>query len=118
MKKAKIILTSVAILAVIGGALAFKATRFNPPTLWTLLAGSKVTSTTTNGIVYSTTVPNCVLTDIATTTTGPLVVATTTSTRAAVTTVFTTVIGGQPTSFTTVYPFCTTFLTRTAVPNI
>jgi uncharacterized protein YxeA len=50
MKKAKIMLTSIAVLAVVGGALAFKATKFGQGNVFCKFAQS----------------PNCRLTDYTT----------------------------------------------------
>lgn len=52
MKKARIILSTLAILAVVGGAFAFKAAKFNGFAAYTL-----TTAYTTNGIVYTASVP-------------------------------------------------------------
>lgn len=49
MKKAKIALTAIALFAVIGGALAFKASRIQF-TLWT--HGTATTTTVLNGTTY------------------------------------------------------------------
>jgi len=68
MKKAKIILTAIAVFAVIGGALAFKTSKFTPFQAWTL-NGTILTSTTLTTTVggpvltYTAVVPNCVLTN-------------------------------------------------------
>ncbi|SEW03917.1 hypothetical protein SAMN05428988_1488 [Chitinophaga sp. YR573] len=63
MKNAKIILTAIALFAVVGGALAFKAQKFTPLPVFTRI-GPIITSTTINGIVYTTTIPLCTTTDL------------------------------------------------------
>jgi hypothetical protein len=66
MKKAKVILTAIAVFAVIGGALAFKTSRFNEFQLWTLNGATTVSVTTIVGglpLTYTATVPNCVITN-------------------------------------------------------
>lgn len=50
MKKAKIVLSAVALFAVVGGALAFKADRFDPRNVWTAY-------TTVNGTPYCSLAP-------------------------------------------------------------
>jgi hypothetical protein len=70
MRKAKIILASLAILAVVGGTLAFKARSFLPPNVYTLLAGNKVASITIGSMVYTTTVQNCTLLPLRSTSQG------------------------------------------------
>ena len=57
MKKAKIILTCVAILAIAGGALAFKAKIGTSPKAYTF---TTITSSTVDGIVYTATGTFCV----------------------------------------------------------
>lgn len=105
MKKAKIILASLAVFAVVGGAFAFRASRFQAPSVYSLLAGSRVTTTIVGSQTYTTTIPNCTLLNLATTNVGtPTNIYSTTSTSPAVTTVFTRA-GGQ--QFVTTYPFCT-----------
>lgn len=74
MKKAKIILATVALLGIIGGTLAFKAARFT---------NSKIVVTTqlyvSNSITYSTNVPFCTTTGISfVTNTGQIPALTTT----------------------------------------
>jgi hypothetical protein len=59
MKKAKIILTMIAVLAVVGGALAFKAKR-NTRLLY-IPAGETITTSVIAGFVYTTSVPFCVV---------------------------------------------------------
>lgn len=64
MKKAKIILTAIAVFAVIGGTLAFKTKRFNEFQLWTIYATvtTSFTTTTTVGgptLTYTATIPTC-----------------------------------------------------------
>ena len=115
MKKAKIILSCVAILAVVAGALAFRASRL-PANIYTLLDGNKVTSITIGNIVYTTTIPNCTLktplrvsTDVGT----PVAVSSTT-TNALSTTVF--ISAGHP-NVTTTFAYCTAWVTATAVPD-
>ncbi|SEW03966.1 hypothetical protein SAMN05428988_1493 [Chitinophaga sp. YR573] len=61
MKNAKIILTAIAVFAVVGGILAFKVQRFSPFQAFTSV-GSIITSTTINGVVYTTIVPLCTTT--------------------------------------------------------
>jgi hypothetical protein len=111
MKKEKIILTSIAILAVLGGALAFKSNRL-PPNVYTLLAGSKVASITVGGIVYTTTIPNCTLTCLNTTNVGPIVSVSSTTTSFNSVTAF--LSAGRPPIITT-FPYCTLWLTRVVI---
>lgn len=59
MKKARIILTSIALLAVVGGAFAFKAMRNLRPA-YTYTGGTTWSSTTVGTLTYSTIVPVCV----------------------------------------------------------
>ena len=63
MKKAKIVLSAVALFAVVGGAFAFKAARFQPANVYTTY------STTTIGGVPT---AYCTLTDLRTTNAGVL----------------------------------------------
>jgi hypothetical protein len=74
MKKAKIILSAIAVFAVIGGALAFKTSRFSETQLWTV-TGVTVTSTTTavGGPTYSATIPYCKTVNFFTTDDSPLI---------------------------------------------
>ncbi|SHM23800.1 hypothetical protein SAMN05216311_101927 [Chitinophaga sp. CF418] len=58
MKKARIFLSLIALLAVIGGAFAFKAFKFNATPAWRY-----TNSITIGGSVYSSTVPFCTSTD-------------------------------------------------------
>jgi len=64
MKKAKIILTAIAVFAIMGGALAYKVATFNPFQLWTI-SGTTIAGylTTINGdqFVYTATVPRCTI---------------------------------------------------------
>jgi len=69
MKKAKIILTAIAVLAVVGGALAFKAKR-SPFAAYTL-TGNTVTSFVINGLTYRTLVPLCSFTGVFIDPVGP-----------------------------------------------
>jgi hypothetical protein len=57
MKKAKIILTAITVLAVVGGALAFKAKRTPFPAF--IVTGQTITSFIRNGLIYRTVVPLC-----------------------------------------------------------
>ena len=58
MKKAKIILTAIAVLAIVGGALAFKANRGpNPARVY---VSTKLTSSIIGGFTYTTVVNSCV----------------------------------------------------------
>jgi hypothetical protein len=113
MKKAKIILTCVAILAVVGGALAFRANRL-PSNVFTLLAGSKATSITVGGIVYTTTIPNCTLTALRTVPGTPNVIVSSTTTDPNTVVAFKS--AGHPDIITT-YAYCTQWFTRTADSN-
>ncbi|SEW03938.1 hypothetical protein SAMN05428988_1490 [Chitinophaga sp. YR573] len=63
MKNAKIILTAIALFALVGGALAFKAQKFTPLPAFTKI-GPVVTSTIINGVLYTTTVPLCTTTSL------------------------------------------------------
>lgn len=54
MKKARLILTAVALLALVGGALAFKAVRFNGSPVW-----AYTTNVSTNGTTYGYSAPFC-----------------------------------------------------------
>ena len=117
MKKAKIILTSLALLAVIGGALAVKASRFQLANIWyvPIVGGQPETTITTtlhNGLVYSTTIINCTKTCLRTTDVGPIVNTSSSTTSPISTKVFTRVGGG---AFTTTYHYCTLFVTRTTL---
>jgi len=116
MKKAKIILASVAILAVVGGALAFKTSRFLPPNIYTI-SGTKLSTITTavGGPTYSAVIPNCTLTNLVTTNQGSQVVVSTSSTRNNVTAAFTHQPSGN--EITATYAFCTTILTRTTLAD-
>jgi hypothetical protein len=58
MKKARIFLSLIALLAVIAAAFAFKTTRFNANPAWRY-----TTSITVGGIVYYSTVPFCTSTN-------------------------------------------------------
>ncbi|SEW03928.1 hypothetical protein SAMN05428988_1489 [Chitinophaga sp. YR573] len=80
MKNAKIILTAIALFAVVGGALAFKAQRFTPLQAFTRI-GPIITSTTINGVVYTTTVPLCTTTALWFSLEGDLFPAFTTTTE-------------------------------------
>jgi hypothetical protein len=60
MKKEKIILTGIAILAVVGGALAFKAKR--TPFLAYAITSQTTTSFVINGLTYRTIVHVCLFT--------------------------------------------------------
>jgi hypothetical protein len=66
MKKAKIILTAIAVFAIIGGALAFKASRYTEVQLWTINGVTTVDTIiiiTTTVIIYTATVPKCTTTN-------------------------------------------------------
>jgi hypothetical protein len=124
MKKAKIILTCVGLLAVIGGAAAFKASRFELANVWYIPANQTtrltVTSAVPNGPLYTTTIPNCTLSNQVTTDVGPDILTSTTSTNINVTTVFTRANPNPalpPLSFTTTYSYCVPILTKTALAN-
>lgn len=58
MKKARIIFACIALLAVVGGALAFKAMT-TQGVAYTFTGGTTWTSTTVGTKIYSTTVPIC-----------------------------------------------------------
>lgn len=115
MKKAKVILASLAILAVIGGALAFKASRLPAKQLYILLDEAVVgpqwsSYTNAQGLVFSTTIPPCTLTNVFTTTQGTPVI-TSTSTSAALVRTFFTRAGSSP--IQTTYHYCTQKLVAT-----
>jgi len=112
MKKAKIILASLVLLSVIGGIFAFKAAR-QPRNIWTV-SGTKLSTILVGTLTYSTTIPNCTLTALATTNVGPNVIVSYSSTSDAVKTVFTR--AGQP-DFPSTYLFCTTILTKTTIAD-
>jgi len=123
MKKAKIILTSLALLAIVGGALAFKANRALQSNIWYIptVAGvpqTTITTTLFNGQIYSTTIINCTKTALASTNIGPLVNTSTYTTNPLTTTVFTRQVSpGVTASFTTTYHFCTPVVTRVTAAN-
>ena len=58
MKKAKIILTAIAVFAIVGGALAFKANRNQFPAK--IYLSTKSTLSNIGGFTYTTTVNSCV----------------------------------------------------------
>jgi hypothetical protein len=62
MKKARIILTAIAVLAVVAGALAFKAKRTPFPAF--TVTGQTTTSFVINGLTYRTIVPLCSFTGV------------------------------------------------------
>jgi hypothetical protein len=114
MKKEKKILACIAILAIIGGALAFRASRM-PPNVYTLLPGSKVFRITLpSNIICTTTIPNCTLTNLATTAFGPLVIVSSTTTSPLSTTVF---LCPEQTVVTNTFPYCTQWITRVTASN-
>jgi hypothetical protein len=114
MKRATITLACVAILGVIGGALAFKTSR-QPDNVYTLLPGSKViTIIRAPGVICTTTVPNCTLTHLATTNAGPPVSVRSTTTNASVVTVFKC---PTPPDVVTTYAYCTLWLTSVTPCN-
>lgn len=63
MKRAKFFLMAAALLAVIGGALAFKAQKFNSTPVYSITGVTTISSTQGNA-VYSTTVPICTTTNL------------------------------------------------------
>jgi len=87
MKKAKIMLMGIAVVALVGGALAFKAAKFNDPNLLTC-----ATTSITNPVKY------CILgkanSVTGTATTDPALLFTTATTRTGTTALCTTIIGG------------------------
>lgn len=86
MNKAKIILSALALFAVVGGALAFKANNFRPSQLFWY--------TTVNNVSYCTTSPYNSTIGIESTTTSVLFSTSSTST-------YTTAVGGP--TFTSTY---------------
>lgn len=105
MKKAKIVLTVLALIAVVGGAVAFKASKYNiSPYATTRYA---LTTVTINGVVFPNITGYCPTVLVTNAATAPLVQvfsATATATTTSGTSTFT-------------YPVCptATFLTRTVV---
>jgi hypothetical protein len=112
MKKAKIVLTCVAILAVVGGALAFKAMRL-PANIYSLLAGNKVASITVGTVVYTTTIPNCTLTTYHTVAEGGVERNLSSTTTAAAST---TIFRSGANQVITTFPYCTLWVTK-VVPS-
>jgi hypothetical protein len=114
MKKAKIILTAIAVFAVVGGALAFKTSRFTELPLWTL-NGSTTTTTTTavGGPTYTALVPFCTTTPFFGTTTFPGAVLVNARVSAAAQ-VIGTRVGGTETTLI-VYRACPAFQTFTTI---
>jgi hypothetical protein len=120
MKRAKFILTSTAILAIIGGTLAFNASKFQPANIWYIPQGGLGTTQTTiftDGFLYMTTILNCTKACLRTTNVGPLVNTSTVTTSPFSTTVFTRInpLGGPPLTFATTFPYCTRIQTRTTL---
>jgi len=113
MEKAKILLTCVIILGIIGGALAFRANRL-PSNVYTLLPGNKVVSYTIGNVIYTTTVPNCTRTDLVSCAFSIVTSVSSTTTDPLVTTIFKS--AGHPDQVGT-YAYCTLWITRTCVAN-
>lgn len=114
MKKARIILSAIALLSVIGGTLAFKAYRQGLGQLATYDPNQTIlTSYTTDNKVYTATIPSCVLTNVFVRNNGQIVDTWKTSTAAAITTLGT-APDGSTTTFT--FVFCTT--TATAITGV
>jgi hypothetical protein len=115
MKKAKIILTSLAILAVIGGALAFKASRVPANLYWVPPFPNSTTVTTliVGGVPYTTIIPNCTLSNRVEVNGSPINTFKS-STEAGVQTLFQRA-GQSPVAGT--YVFCKATFTGTAQPN-
>jgi len=113
MKKAKILLACTAILAFIGGALAFRTIRL-APNVYILLAGNRTASLTIGQIIYTTTIPNCTLTDKVTTAVGPIVIVSSTTTNILSTTIFKS--AGHPDQVST-FIYCTSWPTRVTIPD-
>lgn len=117
MKKAKIILGVIALLAVAGGAFAVKARFDEADRLFILAGGSKVTTTQVGTVVYSTTIPNCTTTNRFIRESGGTPVAgfsvTTTNANTVTTFTATTAVGGPTLSTILTYPYCTAIVTAT-----
>jgi hypothetical protein len=107
MKKAKIILTAIAVLAVVAGALAFKAKRTPFPAF--TVTGQTTTSFTRDGHIYRTIVPVCTISNYITDA-GPF--ATTFIDVVGQITGFT-IVNGVPVSATTFEFVCTPVLAAT-----
>lgn len=111
MEKAKIILTAIAVFAVVGGALAFKTVNFNAFPLWTISGIYTVYGTTTvGGPVYTATVPYCKQIPLYATSFGPVLLNVFESAPALV---IATATNGATTFV--LYRACASFLTFTRV---
>jgi hypothetical protein len=108
MKKAKIFLTAIVVLAIMSGALAFKAKRTS--FLAYTVTGQTIVSFTTFGTIYRTIVPVCSFTGGFITVDG--VLGTTFTDMVRTLTGYTTVLG-IPVSSTTVAFVCTPTVTFT-----
>ena len=109
MKKAKVILTAIVMLAVVGGVLAFKA-RKGPIFSYSSI-GVTVTSTTISNVIFTTTVRLCTLDD-------DWFIEYETS-RATYSDVFTTITGVGPNGVTATWQEIScvpTFIFRTSKP--
>jgi len=105
MKKARIILTAIAMLAIVGGALAYKA-KFNGRFVYTILVGNTTVTETIDGKTYTAAVTQlCTTTNKWFTNNGVL---TTVSTNGAA------LIGTAPGGFTAALNYYTTCVT---IPN-
>jgi hypothetical protein len=114
MKRAKIILTFIVACGLVGGALAFKASRFDDNLrLGLSIANSTTVTTFTNaqGIQYTATIPYCVTTQLWRTNVGGGLVNTFSTTKVAAVTTVGTAPSGQTTTFP--YHYCVAFQTRT-----
>jgi hypothetical protein len=114
MEKAKIILTAIAVLAVVGGALAFKAKR--GPFLAYTLTGQRITNFVVNGFTYRTIVPLCSFTGAFIAPDGPTTITLTDLFKTI--TGYSTLTNGVPVSATSVEFVCTPTITATTGDGI
>jgi len=113
MKKAKIILATIAVLAVIGGAFAFNTQKFGEVTYWTT-ATSYVDD---NGVTYTAAQPFCTLEFFNTSPTLPLIPVATTATIPATKTV-TTLTNTAGATITLPYFTCGQTVLRNVCPEV
>jgi hypothetical protein len=112
MKKARIILTAIAVLAVVGGALAFKAKRGPFPAF--TVTGNTITSFIVNGNTYRTVVPLCSFTGVFIDPNGLVTTIITMTDLFKPITGYSTVLG-VPVSATSLEFVCTPTLTATTL---
>jgi hypothetical protein len=112
MKKAKIILTAIAVLAVVGAALAFKAKRSPFPAYY--VTGNTITSFIRNGLTYRTVVLLCSFTGVFIDPNAPVGFTITFTDLFKPVTGYSTVLGGLV-STTSLEFVCTPTLTATTL---